>query len=126
MAMEVRRISRATAPHLPTLADDLRSLLAVANAGSFHLRYQDGGVVIEQNSFSGVNVSAVEAAVAAAPDASEVLDVKAELKALPLLTKAIVLSLIDAINTERAQHGRAAITQTQAVNAIIAKVDEIA
>jgi hypothetical protein len=125
MPLLIRVVSRATPPHLPTLNTALAPLLAVANAGAFHSRYQDGAVVIEQNDFTGVDWLAVEAAVAAAPVSSDVLDVKTQIAALPLLTKAIVLALMDAINVERSRHGAAAITPEQAVAAIVAKVDAI-
>ena len=124
--MAERRIPRASQPHLSTLADTLRPLLALGTpASSFHLRYERGDVVIEQNSFTGVDLSAVSAAVQSAPEHSEVLDVKAQINALPLLLKAIVLSLIDGLNIERARHGVAAISPAQAVASIVAKVDAI-
>jgi hypothetical protein len=124
--MAIRSVARATQPHISTLADTLRPLLALgAPASSFHLRYQDGKVYIEQNSFTGVDWPAVEAAVASAPVHSEALDVKAQINALPLLMKAIVLSLIDGINVERARHGVAAITPAQAIAQIVAKVDAL-
>jgi hypothetical protein len=126
MAMLVRKVARASQPHLSTLADSLRPLLAVATpASSFHLRYESGAVVIEQNSFTGCDPQAIDAAVASAPEHTEVLDVKAQLNALPLLMKAIVLALIDGINIERARHGVAAITPAQAIASIVAKVDAL-
>jgi hypothetical protein len=126
MAMQVRSIARATKPHQHTLDDALRPLLALGTPpSSFHSRYQDGKVYIEQNSFTGVDWPAVEAAVASAPAHTEALDVKAQINALPLLMKAIVLSLIDGINVERARHGVAAITPAQAIAQIVAKVDAI-
>lgn len=126
MAMLMRVVSRATEPHLPTLADALRPLLAAAGANqSFHLRWQNGSVVIEQNSFANVNTAAVDAAVAAAPAKSDALDVKAQINALPLLMKAVILSLIDGINVERARHGAQPITPAQAIAQIVAKVDAL-
>jgi hypothetical protein len=124
--MAVRVIARATRPHMLTLAATLAPLLALGTpASSFCVFFQDGSVVIEQESFTGVNTASVDAAVAAAPAHSEALDVKAQIAALPMLLRATVLSIMDAINIERAQHGRAAITPAQAVNAIAAKVDTL-
>lgn len=125
MALVIRSVSRATQPHLPSLAATLAPLLAVANAGSFHLSYQSARVLIEQGSFAGCDLTAIDAAVAAAPVQSDLLDVKAAVDALPTIQKAILLSIIDAINVERAQHGRAAITPAMALASIKAKADSL-
>lgn len=127
--MASRRIARATQPHLPTLTATLAPLLSAANAGAFQLRYEarltGSEVVIEQASFTNVDTALVDAAVASAPAYSDALDVKAQINALPLLQKAILLTIIDAINVERARHSVAAITPTQAIANIVAKVDTL-
>jgi hypothetical protein len=120
MAMLVRKVARASQPHLSTLADSLRPLLAVANSGSFHLRYENGSVVIEQNSFTGV-----ESAVASAPAHTEALDVKAQIDAMPMLLQACFLLCLDEFNRLRQQPSTAfpVITKAQFLAAIKAKVD---
>ena len=119
-------IPRATEPHLPTLAATLAPLLAVATCGSFHLHYDGKAVVIEQATFDRVNRAAVDAAVAAAPDRTARLDVKAELDAISPFLKVVILGLLDLINTERAQHGRSQITPEQAWTQLKTKVDVLA
>lgn len=121
MALQLLTVPRATAPHLPTLAATLTPLLAVANAGSFFVRYQNGNVLIEQGAFTGVDVPAVQAAVAAAPVTSAQLDAQADIDALPMIEKAIVLTIIDQLNVLRNFHALAAITPAQAIAAVRTK-----
>ena len=66
--LEIKEFTRSggTAHHL-SLVNALTPLLASANAGSFHLRQGGGKVIIQQASFSGVDLAAVQAAVDAAP-----------------------------------------------------------
>lgn len=123
MAMQVQRFSRVTMPHGPTLAASLASLLAVANAGSFHLRYEGGQVVIEQASFAGVDLTAVGNAVASAPAWTEKLDARAEADNMPLLIKSAFLTMLDLVNAERARHAVAAVTPAQFVASVKTKVD---
>lgn len=123
MAMQKQTVARATAPDLASLAATLTPLLAVAAAGSFQLRYENGQVVIEQASFSGVNMASVNAAVAAAPASTPQLDAQAAIDALPILEKAIVLAIIDQLNVIRAALATPlpAITPAQAISAVRAK-----
>lgn len=120
-----RTYARQTAPHLPTLADNIRALMAAANAGSFHVNYQNGQVIIEQGSWAGVNEAAVASAVAAAPDDGEKIDAKRIVNSLTLVERAIFLTILDGINVERARHGAAAITPAQWITSIIAKIDTL-
>lgn len=123
MALQSMTIARATAPHIPTLATTLTPLLAVANAGSFFLRYQVGTVIIEQGSFANVDAAAVQAAIAAAPAATTQLDAQVAIDALPIIEKAIVLAIIDQLNVIRAALPvpLGAITPAQAMAAVRAK-----
>lgn len=127
MAMQILTVVRATAPHLPTLAASLAPLLALANAGAAHLRYQNGAVIIEQGSFVGVDVPAVQAAVAAAPVDSPRLNAKAEIDQLPVYFRATLLLLLDQVNTLRTTPLAVlpAITEAQMWTAIKAKVDTL-
>lgn len=125
--MVMRVVSRATQPHMLTLAGTLAPLLAAANAGSFHLRWQDGSVIIEQNSFTGVNTAQVDAAVAAAPAHTASLDAKANVDAWPVELKAAFLVVMDEVNRVRTQPTTAfaAYTAAQFMNAIKNRVDTI-
>lgn len=127
MAMQALSVSRATAPHLATLAGTLTPLLALANAGAFHLSYQAGSVVIEQGSFTGVNVASVQAAVAAAPADSDVLNAKQTVDELPAWQRAFFLTLLDQINVLRTQPTTTfgAVTPAQAWGAVKAKIDTL-
>ena len=127
MAMQTRQVTRATAPDLHALNVTLQPLLAVANAGVFYLRYGDGVVVIEQASFTGVDMAAVSAAVAAAPVATPYTQAKADVDTLPLVQKAIVLLLLDQINQLRQNPTTVlpAITEQQMWNAIRNRVDSL-
>lgn len=121
--MAIQSIARATEPHLPSLVATLTPLLAVASAGSFTVRYQGGNVVIEQASFTGVNMTSVTNAVVAAPVTSPQLDAQDAIDNMPILQKAIVLALIDQLNVIRAAlpSPLGAITPAQAVAAIRTK-----
>lgn len=127
MPLALRSVARATPPHLPTLAATLAPLLAVANSGAFHLSYQAGALLIEQASFSGVNTTAVDAAVGAAPAHTDALAAKAEIdnwpKPLLALTRLITIEL----NRLRTQPSTtfAAFTQAQVITAIKAEVDNL-
>jgi hypothetical protein len=126
--MAIRSVARATQPHLPTLADSLRPLLALGTpASSFHLRYQDGAVIIEQGSFTGVNTASVDAAVASAPAHSAALDAKFEVDAWGPALKAAFLVVMDEVNRVRQQPTTvfAAYNATQFMNAIKARVDTL-
>jgi hypothetical protein len=123
MPMAQRSVSRATAPHLPTLNTTLTPLLAVAGAGGFHTRYDGAHVVIEQGTFAGVNTAAVDAAVAAAPVATDELDAQCWVDAMPITDKAVLLTLLDEINTIRTNPalGLAARAVPQAIGAVRTK-----
>jgi hypothetical protein len=127
MALQALVIARVTQPHIPTLAGTLAPLLAVANAGSFTLRYGNGVVVIEQGSFTGVNQASVESAVAAAPEHSEALEDKRVIDDLPKWHKALFLTTLDQINVLRQTPLAvlSAITPSQAWNAVKTKYDSL-
>lgn len=125
--MVTRIVARVTPPHLPSLITTLTPLLAVAAAGSFYLRWQSGAVYIDQESFVGVDLAAVDAAVAAAPIWTQALEDKQIVDDLPKWHKAIVLTLLDQINTLRTQPATvfAAVTPAQAWAAVKAKYDTL-
>lgn len=124
MAIQTFNVPRASAPHLPSLAATLTPLLALAGAGSFHLGYQNGAVIIEQGSFAGVDQGAVQAAVAAALEDTPQLQSKAEIDALPIYLRAVILLLIDQLNTLRTTPLAVlpALTEAQAWTAIKNKI----
>lgn len=125
--MVTRIVARGSAPYLPALAATLAPLLALANAGSFHLSYQNNAVYIEQGTFAGVDVAAVDAAVAGAPVWTQALEDKQFVDDLPKWHKAIVLTLLDQINTLRTQPATVfgAVTPAQAWAAVKAKYDSL-
>jgi len=102
---------------MPSLATALQPLMAVANAGSFHLALTTGGVTIEQAAWTGVDLAAVQAAVTAAPDDSALLRDQDKIAGIPVWEKAMILTLLDLINVERARHAAAAITPLQFIAA---------
>jgi hypothetical protein len=125
MAMVMRVVPRSTPPHMPTLAGTLAPLLALANAGAFHLRYQNGAVLIEQNSFANVNTAAVDTAVANAPVHSAALDAKTDLDNWPKPLKALVRLIVVELNRLR-QNPTAvfpAFTEAQVLTAIKNEID---
>jgi hypothetical protein len=128
MAMELRTFTRTgNAPDLVTLGTALAPLLAVANAGSFHLRVAGASVVIEQGSFAGVDLAAVQNAINAAPDDTDRNRAKDLIDAWPIELKALLLVLIDELNRLRTQPTTAfgAITPAQAIAAVKAKADTL-
>jgi hypothetical protein len=123
--MQALVVSRATQPHIPTLAGTLAPLLAVANAGSFHLRYSSGVVVIEQNSFAGVNTTSVQNAVASALAHTDALAAKDDVDNWPKPLRALVRLIVTELNRLRTQPTTAfaAFTEAQVLAAIKAEID---
>lgn len=122
-----QRFPRVTAPHLPSLAVSITTELAKANAGSFHLRYASGEVIVEQASWVGVTLATIQAAVDAAPADTAQLQAKDAVDALPRYLQAIVLVLVDEINRLRQNPTTVypIITAAQAWSAVKAKVDTL-
>jgi hypothetical protein len=127
MALQLLSVARVTPPHLATLGATLAPLLTVANAGGFYLRYQSGVVLIEQGAFTNVDTAAVQAAVAAAPADSDVLNAKETIDELPVWMRAFFLTLVDQINVLRTQPSTTfvAVTPAQAWSAVKAKIDTL-
>jgi hypothetical protein len=123
----VLTIARASIPDLPTLATTLAPLLAVAGGGAFAVSYQGGAILIEQAAFTNVDVPAVEAAVAAAPVTVAALGSKRIIDDLPVWQRAFFLTLLDQINQLRTAPTTAfaAVTPTQAWNAVKNKIDTL-
>lgn len=127
MALQILAIARATEPHLPTLAASLAPILSAANAGSFHLRYSGGYVLIEQASFTGVNQTNVSNAVAAAATRTAALDAKDDVDNWPKPLRALVRLIVTELNRLRQNPSTtfAAFTETQVLNAIKAEIDSL-
>lgn len=127
MALAVRAVARATEPHLPTLAAALAPLLAVANAGSFHLRYQTGAVIIEQGSFAGCDLAAIDAVVAGAPTDTDALDAKTDVDNWPKPIRALVKLIVIELNRLRQSPTTtfAAYTEQQVTDAIKTQIDTL-
>jgi hypothetical protein len=118
--MAIRSYPRATEPHFASLAAALQPVLH-----QWRQHYDKGFVYIDHVDFAGTTDPAIQAIVDAAPQASVLLDVKAQADALSLLEKAIALTLLDGINVERVREGAAAITPAQFIAQVKAKVDAL-
>lgn len=108
------------APDIYALVETLRPLLAPANAGGFMVRYQAPSVIVEQESFTGVNVASCQAAVTAAAAETAQTLARGDVDAWTIAFRALVLTLVDQINILRTQPTTvfAAVTDAQAFNAI--------
>lgn len=124
---EARSYPRATDIDLQSLAEALRSHLSGLGITSPYLSWTGSAVILSAASLSGVNDQTVQAAVDAAPAPSNKLTVKRWVDEMPLHEKAMLLTILDGVNTIRAKlvPPLAAITTTQFLNAIKAKADEI-
>jgi len=116
--MAIRTYPRATEPHFLSLAAALQPVLPLVSG----LRYFQGVVTIDAD-FSGTTDQAIQALVDAAPVTSPLLDAKARVDSLSLLERAGYLTLLDAINVERARHSAAAITKLAFIQAVKDRVD---
>jgi hypothetical protein len=115
---ETRTYTRATEPHLPTLATSLAPVLTLTGL----IRYERG-VLFVSAEFGETTDQAVQFIVDAAPQASALLDAKAQVDAISLVERAAFLTLLDAINVERARHGAQAITKPQFIQAVKDRVE---
>jgi hypothetical protein len=116
--MAIRSYPRATEPHFRSLAVALEPVLH-----NWRQYYDKGFVYLEHPDFTGTTDQAIQAIVDAAPVTSPVLDAKDEVDRLTLLLKAAFLTVLDAINVERARHGAVAITPAQFLASVKSKVD---
>jgi hypothetical protein len=116
-----KRFSRASAPHGPSLGAALQPLFP--NMG-VNVSY-DVDVVISVADWTGVDLNSVQSAVNSAPDDSSRMRTKDAADSIPDVLKAAMLVLLDAINIERAQHSRPAITAAQFINQVKAKIDTL-
>lgn len=125
MALQAMVVARVTQPHIPSLAGALAPLLAVANAGSFLLRWTGSSVVIEQNSFAGVNTTSVQNAVAAAPAHTDALAAKDDVDNWPKPLRALVRLIVLELNRLRQNPTTAfaAFTEAQVLMAIKNEID---
>ena len=118
----IQHFPRVTPPHLPSLADALATILTGAG---YQLAYDAGAVRINFPDFAGKGPQ-VQAAVDAAPAYSDSVHNKwaADNIAAPgsgigdEVAKQGLLTLLDLLNVERGQHGRAAITPQQFVTEV--------
>jgi hypothetical protein len=116
--VETRSFLRATEPHFPSLATALSSLLTLQG-----LLWFDKGSVFVTADFASTTNPAVQAIVDAAPVTSEALTAKAMVDQINLVERAAYLTLLDAINVERARHGAQAITKPQFIQAVKDRVE---
>jgi hypothetical protein len=133
-ALEVQTFTRtATAPHVPTLAVAISPSLV---PGSVHVNVVPNGanyiVVIGATSWAGVTLSAVQAAVDAAPADTAAVRAKAEKASASdtnqCVRRAIAEVLLDEVNVIRANIAAASLTPrtlTQMNTAIDNKIDAL-
>jgi hypothetical protein len=115
---ETRIYQRATEPRLRSLSVDLQPLVGSAP----YRLYYDKAVFITAD-FGFTTDTAVQSVVDAAPNASPLLDAKEQVDAISLVERAAYLTLLDAINVERARHGAQAITKPQFIQAVKDRVE---
>lgn len=131
-ALEAQMFTRSsTAPHVPSLVTALNGVVA----GSLHVNVTPNGanftVTIGAGSWSGVNLSAVQAAVDAAPADTPATRAKAEktdLTGRSCVRRAIAEVLLDEINVIRANIAALTLaprTVAQMNTAIDAKIDAL-
>lgn len=116
--MEIRTYPRATAPHLPSLADATAAFLP-----RWYGRFDKGVLEIASNDFAGTTDAAIQAAVTAAPDDSAVLQAKSAVGTIGLLERAAYLTLLDWLNVERARHQAPPFTKADFILAVRNRVD---
>jgi hypothetical protein len=113
--------SRGTEPDSASLLAQLRAL--DASAGVQHLPGTSTYVVKKATAWTAPQITAAQNVIDAAPPVTPQLAAQAAIDNVDLVTKAIVLALIDQLNTIRAALPTplAAITPAQALAAIRAK-----
>jgi hypothetical protein len=122
-----RSYPRPTEPDIPALADAIRAHMATAATGSFYVSWTGQSVVIEAANLANVNDATVQAAVDAAPAPSNKISVKRWVDEMPIPEKAMLLTILDGVNTIRGKlvPPLNAITPAQFLSAIKTKADEI-
>lgn len=116
--------SRVTEPDLPSLLAQLRAL--DSSAGIQH----DLGAayrVKKATSWTGPQIAAVQTVIDSAPAASPALAAQSQIDEMPIATKALLLALIDQLNTIRAALPQplGAITPAQAIAAVRTKAGSL-
>ena len=120
-----KHFPRPARPYLPALQSTLVPFLVVANAGSFHLAWDGTQAVIEQGSWDGVDLAAVQAVVDAAPVWSTTLTAKDVLNILPLWEEAIFRVFLGLINENRAALGKSTLSAGAFFNLVKTKIDTL-
>lgn len=125
MAMPSRSFPRATEPHMPAIADAIRAHLDGKGQPAFYLSYLNGHVILSAPSLSGVEDSVIQAAVDAAPVATNALAAKAMVDSLSPIDLAIERVHLDELNEVRANlnPAKAAISEAAHLGAIKSKLD---
>jgi hypothetical protein len=82
-------------------------------------------IVQREGALTQAERDAVEQMIAAAPTNTPRLQAADEIDRLPIAMRAIVLTLLDAINVLRVREGLSAITPAQAFTAIRNKINEL-
>jgi hypothetical protein len=127
MATPSRSFPRATEPHLKAVEDAIRSHMSGNGHPAFYLSYLNGNVILKAPSLSSVEDSVIQAAVDAAPVATNALAAKAMVDSLSPIDLAIERVHLDELNEVRANlnPAKTAISEATHLGAIKAKLDEL-
>lgn len=125
MALEARTFPRATAPHIPSIDFVALGLPAA------HVRWTGGQVIVEAASWTGVNLTAVQAAIDAAPADTRAERSKAAVDGTQglaaCLVEAMARALVPTLNQTRTDPLtiKAAITAAQVRTALKTQIDTL-
>ena len=123
--MIARRFPRATRPLLSALATTLAPLLAVANAGSFHLAWDGSAVIVEQGAWDDVDLVVVQTAVTNAVIQTDQLTAKDALASLSLWEEAIFRVFLDLVNENRTALGKSTLSAGAFFTLVKTKIDTL-
>lgn len=94
-----------------------------------HLLYYENEFVyidiIEGVLPDGVELEDIDTIVQAATNATATTPLKAQLRSLGMAERALILTMLDYVNTERTQHGRGTVDEATFMSAAEAKVDTL-
>lgn len=118
MADQVFTSARATEPDRATLLAQLRALDATAG-----VQHDPGPTyrVKKATAWTGPQITAAQNVIDTAPAATPALTAQSMIDTMPIFEKAIILTLIDELNTLRALHSLAPRTVAQAIAAVRTK-----
>lgn len=111
--------SRTTQPDLPALIASLRA--SIANDVGVQMFDSQHYLLKKANPWAAGEIAAAQTLLDAAPAITPQREAQSQIDNMPMVWKAIALTLLDQINVLRANDGLAAVTPAQALAAIRAK-----